>query len=91
MPVSGLATSAKFDIVGTPSGTYTVSTPTLTFTGAAGNLTSIGPEAVVAGTTLGTLPASGTDSLFVGGHFDITPSTTVGAYTGTLSITVNFP
>ena len=67
-----------------------MSTPTLDFPGAGSNLTGIGAEAVVAAGTLNTLPGDGDDDLFIGGHFDITPTTAVQTYTGTLSVTVNF-
>jgi hypothetical protein len=45
---------------------------------------------VAASGTLNTLPANGQDDLFVGGRFDITPTTAIQAYSGTLSLTVNF-
>jgi hypothetical protein len=45
---------------------------------------------VAASGVLNTLPASGLDDLFVGGHFDITPTTAVQTYNGTLSLTINF-
>lgn len=91
VPTSGLAHAATFHLVGTPSQTYSVTANTLTFTSSAGNLTSIGSETpVAAGGTLNTLPAAGTDDLYIGGHFDITPSTAVTTYTGTLSLTINF-
>ena len=36
------------------------------------------------------LPASGTDDFFVGGRFDISPTTAVQAYTGTVSLSIDF-
>ncbi|MBW8814402.1 MAG: DUF4402 domain-containing protein [Caulobacterales bacterium] len=91
VPTSGLAHAAVFHLVGANAQTYTVSANSLSFTGAAGNLGSVGSESPVAASgTLNTLPASGTDDLYIGGHFDITPTTTVQSYAGTLSLTVNF-
>lgn len=91
IPIAGQARAATFRLVGTSSGTYSITSTTLSFTGAGTNLTSIGPESPVAASgTLLTLPASGTDDIFIGGHFDITPTTGLATYTGTLSFTVNF-
>jgi Domain of unknown function (DUF4402) len=91
VPVSGQAHAATFHLVGTNGQTYAVTASTLSFTNSAGNLTGIGTQNPVAASgTLNTLPASGVDDLYVGGHFDITPTTAVNAYSGTLSLTVNF-
>lgn len=91
VPTSGLAHAATFHLVGTAAQTYSITTSTLTFTSSSGNLTSIGTEAPVAASgTLLTLPASGADDLYIGGHFDITPTTTVQSYSGTLTFTINF-
>lgn len=91
VPTSGLAHAATFHLVGSNGQTYSVTSSTLSFTSATGNLTAIGPESPVAASgVLNTLPASGIDDVFVGGHFDITPTTTVAAYSGTLSLTINF-
>lgn len=91
VPTSGLAHASIFHLVGSNGQTYSVTSNTLSFTGAAGNLTAVGSESPVAASgTLNTLPASGIDDLFVGGHFDITSSTAVNTYNGTLSLTVNF-
>jgi hypothetical protein len=77
--------------VGTNGQTYSITTNSLSFAGAAGNLTNVGAETPVAASgTLNTLPASGQDDLYIGGHFDITSATAVQAYSGTLSLTVNF-
>ena len=92
VPTPGLARAATFRLVGTPSTSYTVTTNTLSFPTAGTNLTSIGSESPVAASgTLLTLPASGVDDLYIGGHFDITPSTTPATYNGTLTLTINFP
>lgn len=91
VPTSGLAHAAVFHLVGSNAQTYTVTTSSLSFTNASGNLGSVGPENPVAASgTLNTLPASGVDDLYIGGHFDITSSTAVQTYAGTLSLTVNF-
>ena len=91
IPTSGQARAAQFRITGSNGQTYSVQTNTLTFTNSSGNLTGIAAESPVASSgTLNTLPASGQDDLFVGGRFDITPTTTIQAYSGTLSLTINF-
>ena len=90
-PTSGLAHAATFRITGTNGQTYSVTGNTLSFPGAGGNLTNINAEAPVAGSgALNTLPASGIDDLHVGGRFDITNTTAINTYSGTLSITVDF-
>lgn len=91
IPTSGLAHAATFHLVGTAAQTYSVSANTLSFTSSAGNLTAVGVEsAVSAAGSLLTLPASGTDDLYIGGHFDITSSTVTQTYNGTMSLTINF-
>jgi hypothetical protein len=91
IPTPGLAHASTFHLVGAANETYSVSANTLTFTGSAGNLTAVGAEApVAASNSLLTLPASGTDDLFIGGHFDITSATASQVYSGTLSLTINF-
>ena len=91
IPTSGLAHAATFHLVGSAGQTYSVSANTLGFTGSAGNLTAVGVEAPVAASgTLNTLPGSGADDLFIGGHFDITSATAVQTYNGTMSLTINF-
>lgn len=91
IPTAGLAKAAIFHLVGASNEAYTISTNALSFTSAAGNLANIGSEAPVAASgTLNTLPASGVDDLYIGGHFDISSTTALQTYTGTLSLTVNF-
>lgn len=91
VPTSGQAHAAQFHLVGGAGQTYSVTASTLSFTNATGNLATVGSEAPVsAGNTLGALPASGIDDLYIGGHFDITNTTAVTAYTGTLGLTINF-
>lgn len=91
IPTPNQARAAQFRITGTNGQTYSVSAPTLTFTAAAGNLANVSALAPVSGAgSLNTIPASGQDDLYVGGQFDISTSTAVQAYSGTLNITVNF-
>lgn len=92
VPTPGLASAATFRLTGPASTSYTIATNTLSFPSAGTNLTSIGSETPVAASgTLLTLPAAGFDDIYVGGHFDITSSTTPATYTGTLTLTINFP
>lgn len=91
IPTTGQAAAATFRITGTAGQTYSVTNNTLDFPTAGANLTGIGSESPVAASgTLNTLPGSGQDDLFIGGHFVITPTTAVNTYNGTLSITVDF-
>jgi len=91
VPVAGQAFAATFHLVGAAAETYTVTSSTLTFTGQAGNLANVGPETPIASIgTLGTLPGGGADDLYIGGHFDITSSTSVQAYSGALALTITF-
>lgn len=91
IPTSGQAAAATFRLVGTAGQTYSVTNNTLDFPSAGANLTGIGAESPVAASgVLNTLPGNGQDDLFIGGHFDITPTTAVNTYNGTLSLTVNF-
>lgn len=91
VPTTGLAHASIFHLIGTNGQTYSITSNTLSFTGSAGNLFSVGPESPVAASgTLNTLPASGIDDLYIGGHFDINSSTVTSIYSGTLSLTVNF-
>lgn len=92
VPTSGLAHAAVFHLVGSTGQTYSVTANTLSFINAAGNLTGVGSENPVAASgTLNTLPAgTGIDDLYIGGHFDITPTTSTTTYNGTLALTVNF-
>ena len=91
IPTTGQATAATFRILGTAGQTYSITTNTLDFPTAGANLTGIGSESAAAASgTLNTLPGTGQDDLFIGGHFDISPTTAVNTYSGTLSLTVNF-
>lgn len=91
VPTTGQARAAVFRITGSAGQTYSITSNNLDFPAAGANLTGIGAENPVAASgTLNTLPGSGQDDLFIGGHFDITPTTAVATYNGTLSLTVNF-
>ena len=91
IPTTGQAAAATFRITGTAGQTYSITNNTLDFPSAGANLTNVGSESAVAASgTLFTMPGSGQDDLFIGGHFDISPTTAVNTYTGTLALTVNF-
>jgi hypothetical protein len=94
IPTGGQASSAAFHITAASGTQFTITTNSLAFPGAGANLTNIGSETPAAsGITLvgATYTVTGTDGdLFIGGHFDITPTTAEGTYNGTLSLTVNF-
>lgn len=91
IPTSNQGRAAIFHLVGTPNEAISISSNSLSFTNQSGNLSNVGPENPVPSLgSLTQLPASGIDDLYVGGHFDISSTTTTQAYTGTLSLTVNF-
>lgn len=80
-------TSALFNVVGVAGTTYTttqglVFAPTLSNTAAALPVASTG--------TLGTIPAGGSQELRYGASFDITSATLAQAYTGTLSVQLDY-
>ena len=85
--VASTKTSAHFDLVGPASTTYTT-TQTLSMTPALPGVLAGTPTAATG--TLGTIPVGGTQQLNFGGQFDVTQGTTAQAYTGTLSVTVNY-
>ena len=86
--VSSTTSSAKFNITAPAATTYTT-VQSLVFTQA--GLTNIAASAPVAETgTLGTIPAGGVQAIDYGGQFDMSAATTAQAYTGTLSVTVNY-
>lgn len=86
--VASPTSSAKFDVVGPATTTYsTVQSLSFTQTGL-NNIAASAPAATSG--TLGTLPAGGTQELRYGGSFDMTNATPIQAYTGTLSVTINY-
>jgi spore coat protein U-like protein len=82
------ATAASFNLVG-PAGLTYSTTQTLTFA-QAGLANARASAPVAANGALGVLPASGAQELHVGGAFDLSAATPVGAYTGALTVTVNY-
>ena len=86
--VSSTTSSAKFNLVGPAAEVYTTGqTLTFTQTGLTG-ITASGPTATTG--VLGTIPASGTQELRYGGSFNMSAATTAQAYTGTLTVTINY-
>jgi len=87
--VSSPTTAAKFDLTALPGTTYTTS-QVLTFSTT--GLTSVAASAPTVKTgTLGTIPPAGVQEIRYGGQFDMTNVTPVQAYTGTLTVTINYP
>lgn len=91
IPTSGQAHAATFRLVGTPSQQISISNVTLSFPGSGTNLGTVAALSPVAkdGSTT-QLPADGDDDLFIGGRIDVSPTTNVATYSGTLSLTVDF-
>jgi hypothetical protein len=86
--VASTTSSAKFNIIA-PAGTTYATTQALTFVQT--GLTNIGASLPVATTgSLGTVPLSGVQEIRYGGNFDMGSATPAQAYTGTLSVTVNY-
>jgi hypothetical protein len=91
IPTTGQAHAATFRLVGTPNQAISISNVTLSFPGAGTNLgtvTALSPVARDGSTSQ--LPADGDDDLFVGGQIQVSPTTGVATYNGTLSLTVDF-
>ncbi len=85
---AGAVSVAKFSLIGDAGITYST-TQSLTF--AQPGLTNVTASAPVAGSgALGVIPAAGVQELRFGGAFDLTAATPVQAYTGALSVTVNY-
>ena len=86
--VTSTVSSAKFDVAGVTGTTFTT-TQSLSFTQAGPtNVTATVP--IASNGTLGTIPASGVQELRYGGSFDMHAATTAQAYTGNLSVTINY-
>ena len=86
--VASTTTSAKFNL-SAPAGTTYSTVQTLGFNQT--GLTNVAASLPTATTgVLGTVPASGAQELRYGGSFDISSGTPAQAYTGTLSVTVNY-
>jgi hypothetical protein len=79
---------AVFSLVA-PAGTTYSSLTGLAMTPALTNAAATATPSTTTG-VYGTVPAGGVQDLNVGGQFDMNAATTVQAYTGTLSLTVNY-
>ena len=87
--VGGTATQAKF-VVTAPNGATFSTTQALAFT-QTGLLNIQANSPTATSGVLGTIPVTGgTQELNFGGQFDVSSSTTPQAYTGTLTVTVNY-
>jgi hypothetical protein len=85
---AGAVSPAKFSLLGEAGITYST-TQSLTF--AQPGLTRVSASSPVAGNgALGVIPASGVQELRFGGAFDLTATTPAQAYTGALTVTVNY-
>jgi hypothetical protein len=87
----------QFTVAGDGAQTYTLSgdTATVTLTEPVSSATlTFTPNVVAASGTLGTLGGTlyteATQVLYAGGAFDVTSTTTPGAYTGSLTLTVTY-
>jgi hypothetical protein len=86
--IASTTLSAKFNLTA-PAGTTYSTLQTLAFT--QNGLTNVAPSLPTATTgVLGTVPAAGIQELRYGAQFDMSSSTPAQAYTGTLSVTVNY-
>jgi hypothetical protein len=91
VPIQNQAFAAQFRITALAGQTYSVTQNALSFVNAAGNLTNVSSETPTAGSgSVGTVPAGGTQDLFVGGRLTIDSNTAVATYNGTLTFTVDF-
>ena len=91
VPTGGQASAAQFRLVGSTNQAIAVNATSLSFASQTGNLGNVGPQSPVATAgTLTQLPSSGTDDFYLGGHFDISPTTTAQAYTGTVTLAIDF-
>jgi len=85
--VTSTRTAALFNVVGIAGTTYTT-TQGLVFAPALANTAAAVP--VASSGTLGTIPGGGAQELRFGGSFDITSATLAQAYTGTLSVQLDY-
>jgi hypothetical protein len=84
----GAVSPARFSIVGDPGLTYSTSQD-LRFAQTGLNHVAATAPTPSAG-VLGLIPASGLQEIRVGGAFDVAPATPIRAYTGALSVTLNY-
>jgi spore coat protein U-like protein len=94
---TGSGTAARFNITGQASATYAItysSGVTLTGPGTAMALTQISDTSAAGGAAslaaTGTLSGGGTQSLYIGGTLAVGADQVAGAYTGTISATVDY-
>jgi hypothetical protein len=88
MKAAGSVSVAKFSIMG-PAGVTYATTQTLAF--AQPGLTKVSASIPVpASGALGVIPPSGIQELRFGGAFDLSAATPAQAYTGSLTVTVNY-
>jgi hypothetical protein len=84
----GTVSAAKFSVMGPPGVTYTT-TQSLSFTQP--GLTKISASMPVPATgALGVIPANGVQELRFGGAFELSAATPAQAYSGSLTVTVNY-
>jgi hypothetical protein len=85
---SSTVSAARFNLVGDAGVTYST-TQSLSF--AQAGLTNVSAfQPAVSNGAPGVIPASGMQELRFGGAFDLSAATPIGAYTGSLSVTVNY-
>lgn len=89
--------AAKFDVVGTAAATYSISYAagvTLTGPGTAMALTQVSDLTAAGGASglvaSGTLSAGGAQSIYIGGTLAVAANQLAGAYTGSISATVDY-
>ena len=85
--VSSTTSTARFTLTGTPT-TYSTSQGVVITQTGLGPVSATLPVATTG--TYGTIPAAGFQELRVGGAFSINSATPSQAYTGTLTLTVNY-
>jgi hypothetical protein len=86
--VTGTVSAAKFGVGGEGTSTFSIGIPSsITINGPSSSTMSIVPESSPAST--GTLVGGALD-LYVGGTITVGSSQTLGAYTGTFAVTVNY-
>ena len=89
---SPAASRAAYTVTGEGAQTFSISVPSFTLSGPAGASLTVTPSTYPSGqaTLGGVVGASGTTSVYVGGSFAISDTTTLGNYTGTLTVTVQY-
>lgn len=95
--ITSAHTAASFDLDGQEALTYSISLPaTVTLTGPSAATMTAGTftTALTSGNTIttgvATLPAGGTDTLLVGATLTVGTTQTLGSYSGSLQVTVNY-